>query len=393
MNYKPFKFNKETQLESEGTVLVIHHNDRDGILSASCIYAYIDELRDVYKIEFISANYTKSIKEMIEEKHETLDGIVQIWIVDYSISNDDDAKYVSELSHNCDTMWIDHHIASIKYLNDDNTTEYKSILYDLNGLRIDGIAACALTYIYTKYLLFISDIEYNPNCINIFHDRLIEAVTEINVYSVYHILKQISNSFTSINPGTALKLLENLCVPDIIVYAHRYDTFDLSDNVILFSYGENNTDPKNEKITKQIKNPNDDSEITKYIVNGEVVQNYLKIKNKEDINEYGFEFIIELKDMSVRGQRNEKTYKAFGLNTTNFSSLTFGDKMDEYDICVAYNYNGEKYKYSLYTKKDDINCEELCMCMGGGGHHKAAGFTSASRLIGKDAEFEIVKLK
>ena len=32
---------------------------------------------------------------------------------------------------------------------------------------------------------------------------------------------------------------------------------------------------------------------------------------------------------------------------------------DEYDVFIAYHFNGEKYLYSMYTFKEDVYCNEI----------------------------------
>jgi nanoRNase/pAp phosphatase (c-di-AMP/oligoRNAs hydrolase) len=69
----------------------------------------------------------------------------------------------------------------------------------------------------------------------------------------------------------------------------------------------------------------------------------------------------------------EECQKVFAVNAGNVNSMFFGNKMDEYDICAAYNYNGDKYTVSLYSK--EIDTSEISESLGGGGHPGASGFT------------------
>ena len=41
---------------------------------------------------------------------------------------------------------------------------------------------------------------------------------------------------------------------------------------------------------------------------------------------------------------------------------------------IVFVYNGDKWKVSLYTKKDDIDVSIIAQKYGGGGHKKASGF-------------------
>lgn len=66
-------------------------------------------------------------------------------------------------------------------------------------------------------------------------------------------------------------------------------------------------------------------------------------------------------------------YNCFANGIYMFGSLVFGDKMDEYDICLSYEYLGDKWIVGLYSKTIDVS--EIAVRHGGGGHKFASGFT------------------
>lgn len=179
------KVNKE--LENNGTVVIIHHNDRDGVLAASCVYLYIDSLPGLYKIRFISANYTKPIKDMVNDLDVSKEDINQIWVVDYSISSEKDAQGILELNGICEgnLHWIDHHYNSLKYIADTNELCSK-VLSEINGLRVNGISGCALTWIYTTYLKFMNDVSYSDKT-ELANRILTMVATEPDIY-IAHIM-------------------------------------------------------------------------------------------------------------------------------------------------------------------------------------------------------------
>ena len=53
---------------------------------------------------------------------------------------------------------------------------------------------------------------------------------------------------------------------------------------------------------------------------------------------------------------------------------------DKYDVVIPYMYTGTQYKYSLFTKRNNLDCSEIAKKLGeidglgGGGHAQAAGF-------------------
>ena len=45
-------------------------------------------------------------------------------------------------------------------------------------------------------------------------------------------------------------------------------------------------------------------------------------------------------------------------------------------MVIPFEYNGDKWVVGLFTTRDNIDCSELAKMFGGGGHKKAAGFTT-----------------
>lgn len=66
-------------------------------------------------------------------------------------------------------------------------------------------------------------------------------------------------------------------------------------------------------------------------------------------------------------------YKAVACNLRGNSAM-FEELEQNFEICIAYMFNGERYQISLYTMRDDIDVSKICESFGGGGHAKAAGF-------------------
>jgi len=71
-------------------------------------------------------------------------------------------------------------------------------------------------------------------------------------------------------------------------------------------------------------------------------------------------------------------HSAICLNGGYLNSLAFDSVYDEvkHDIMVLFFRESERWKVSLYTKKDWIDVSEIAKHFGGGGHKKAAGFTT-----------------
>ena len=52
----------------------------------------------------------------------------------------------------------------------------------------------------------------------------------------------------------------------------------------------------------------------------------------------------------------------------------FGDKLNEYDAVIPFFYINGKWKYSIFSNKDNIDCSQVAKTYDGGGHKGAAGW-------------------
>lgn len=69
---------------------------------------------------------------------------------------------------------------------------------------------------------------------------------------------------------------------------------------------------------------------------------------------------------------NFEGLECYALNLYMVGSLGFGDKIDEYSVCLACVYQAGKWTVSLYSKTVDVSV--IAQKYGGGGHKGAAGF-------------------
>ena len=68
--------------------------------------------------------------------------------------------------------------------------------------------------------------------------------------------------------------------------------------------------------------------------------------------------------------------KALCLNASSYNFFSFSSQWDnsKHEIAVGFYYDGQRWLGSIYTDRQDIDCNELARRLGGGGHKKAAGF-------------------
>jgi hypothetical protein len=64
--------------------------------------------------------------------------------------------------------------------------------------------------------------------------------------------------------------------------------------------------------------------------------------------------------------------KAYACNQFMFGSGGFGERFNQYPVCLAYIHDGKKFSVSLYSTTIDVSI--IAKKHGGGGHKGAAGF-------------------
>jgi len=92
---------------------------------------------------------------------------------------------------------------------------------------------------------------------------------------------------------------------------------------------------------------------------GGIVLQFIHRFGQDYIRSYGFETVFE-------------GYKCIAQGVYSFGSTFYGDLIDEYDICIAFEFNGDNWIVGLYSIKIDVS--QIAKKHGGGGHKGAAGF-------------------
>lgn len=338
---------------------ICYHTDEDGLASAAVIYEYLKRISRIFNEKvtyfFYKIDYTMDLRKV-------LTGIPcgdELYFVDYSFSNKDNLKYVLELTNGgTEVYWIDHHKTSedivcskefldLKldscmnfhwFINTDFCGAYLCYAFAyarLNGTTPDPYRMADHTPLYIKYVDSWDTWKHNmPNTIEF----------NIGIRSEKRTPKNTISSMLNYNSDIINKL---------------------------FSYVAVETEIVNSYMKKYIDN---------VIENGKVIKQYQDIENESLCNDYGFEFkIIDASNYGVE-------YRCFALNKRGNSTM-FGNKINDYDIVVPFQFNGVQYVYSLYTAKDNVNCEVLAKKLGsinglgGGGHTKAAGFQTYNQIF------------
>lgn len=333
-------------------VLIVHHNDDDGVCAAAAASFYGTNGSNV---RFKAVNYDQDLQEILGNIVHDFDAI---FFVDYSISKEENARFVLELYNHPKKVvkWFDHHKSSIDFI--ESNPKYHELI-DIGGYRIIGIAGCALVWLY-----------YNNDLVS---DQTL----------LYDTIAR-NNSNISVSYDDARSLVRY--APSVIQYVHRYDIWDpfFKDMTNLFHYGWDYKDPV-EYYTYLHKDYNGDI-IRTTIEKGKAVKSYIDSENKEHCEDNGFDITIRFEKDGI-----VKDYSCFALNTYHCTSLAFGDLINKYDIVMPIFFTGKKWRHSMYTVKDNIDVSEICIVLGGGGHPKAAGYTSDQLDIYPDTIISVYK--
>lgn len=290
---------------------VFYHNDMDGIVSAQIILQAMRQRKEKINGEdYIEMDYNKEFPLDIIQPNE------QVYIVDYSIAPEQMLELLNKTKR---VVWIDHHISAIeKY-------EPFEELKHINGIRANGLAGCVLTWWY-------------------FHGRQHETEEFIKDYP-----KNVNSLYRFVIPEYVR------LAGDWDVWEHLYGTRTKEFTVC---------------FNTRIKSPFDDH-MFENIVAGQNLDLFLRAgEDMIDFRDgwantfmkrYGFETTID-------------GHRAYVANLGNGNSEYFGDLINYYDLVGTFCFNGDTYTCSLYSVKPEVNCAEICIKRGGGGHKGAAGF-------------------
>lgn len=333
-------------------VLIVHHCDHDGYGAAAVIANAVGK----DKVDYIEANYNIPLKNIIKNKNYNT-----IFFVDYSISTVENALFMKNLNEEKDVIWIDHHKSSIDMI------EKMPDLSQIGGYRVIGISGTGLSWIYALSHLALD----------------ISGIKDYDLEAIVARIEQISDTYTSVSKDMGNVFLRKLMCPKTLHLINRWDIWDIDYRIIDFNYGLDISGPE-DLLSVFISEEIDFQTQAKAINDGAKIRRYIRKEDNENCDKNGFQFTIDY---------NGKKYSGFALNTNHYRSLTFGDRMDKYDICMPFSYNGKCWRYSMYTIKKGIDCSIIAKCFGGGGHEQAAGFSTDSLIInpGKELHINVTK--
>lgn len=297
---------------------VFYHIDNDG----KCAAFWVRELAkhtDDYDIEYLKINYGMEFPFDAIRKNE------QVFIVDYSIMPEEMDRLL-EITN--DIVWIDHHASSIK--------RYEGYHKKIKGVRYDGVAGCMLTYCYLKHM--------EPS-------ELPWGMNERKPLPFDISMTEDAPMFTKL-------------IADYDVWTFEYGAATRE-----FALGLEMTenDPESEMWYGLLYTGDYGKPLADIKAKGRVIIDYRSSWAADYCKHKGFETELD-------------GYKCFALNLAMVSSDDF-DSVDaeQYDMFIGFSYDGKSWNYSLRSTK--VNCAEVAMKYGGGGHAGAAGFNSDDLLL------------
>lgn len=343
-------------------VLVLHHNDRDGYVSAATVRYFYEYSGREALLKTCEINYEKPLDDIVAseiinfKKEYSNDANINfvfdtIYLLDYSITNERNKLFIEKFHEkypNTYFVWIDHHVSSITSIDYD-------VLSNIPGLRIVGLSGAALCWLY-----FLT-----PNVI----------LEQFNLF-------KFNNRNKEVPKETAKEVIDKSNMLELIEYTHRYDIFDLNDNILEFNYGYTTLDV--DTIYADLENL---EVIPRALERGRLIKSYIDEQNEKIVNEYAIPYTFKYTSGDITALFNILT-----LNHNTFSSLVFGETIKDYDFVMIWSKKKNCYRCSFYKGTDsDIDLSVFAKIFGGGGHPGAAGFTLHVPFWELTDHFEIVE--
>ena len=324
-------------------VLIIHHNDMDGHFSAYIAKEYAKNEHNINDIQYIEVNYSSDRLKSLYNKNLTNSMII---IVDYSPSIEDIASFFchNKTIKTRHIIWIDHHITAIEKFS-----RLYPKFYNVPGLRtVDKICAAELTYLYLyKNIQNVSRDPFKPSYINSSNKENIR----------YDIPEEMVNLAT---------------VGD-------YDTFRVNTKEMhMFNLYFRTYEPEfklNEETDNFFKYMLNSDNFDDIIQIGQTMKDYVDSNNKAILRKCGFAGVL----------RKFEDISCICVNT-HMNSTIFDSVKDDYEVGIVFSYDGNKRRmfYTVYRLNMNpdrfISCAKIAESYGGGGHERAAGFSTSGVL-------------
>lgn len=222
----------------------------------------------------------------------------------------------------------------------------------------------------------LKEILEEKHCDLIWCDHHSSSMEILKTYPEYEKVKGIRKEGIS---GAALTYMylfdcEFDDIPMFLKYISDFDCWQFKlEDTLFFKYALEATDYEaldiiwNQLFRAEHSASND--LLDKMIESGKAISKYVEKEYEQYRKAYAYESRIDgVKCLVVNRRCN---------------SLIFGDLIKDYPIVAIWVFDGEKYKYSIYSDKPDIDCSKIAERYGDGGHKGASGFVSEKMIFNK----------
>lgn len=343
-------------------VVILHHDDADGLCSAGTIYAFEKTLRHSDITMHCISDYNVN-PEIYSESIENAD---IVYLVDLSFKQHQ-IDYLVE--HSNIFVWIDHHYTSSLVKIDDKFSN-RVLKYIHSEV---GVSAAALCWIYAYYMhtLIVGEYEVDDEngtlrfCTDYDGVGIVpipDIIKTVSLYDTFH--PDANHDFSFGIYASGLNLNPNGVWLDMIdPYFKRVTNF--------YTRVDKNALRLAEKTFDEILN------------NGRAAKRWAEsfyARYRE-----GNLITFDLRVIDEKAGTDE-VYKIAAMNI-DANSLSFGDVYYQVDGVIKFTQTSDgTYNFSMYANLENdhhINCAQVAMSFGGGGHVGAAGWTSKENLVEK----------
>lgn len=323
---------------------IYHSKDLDGLMSGAIVKHYQTEYWEPCKLH--PYDYGENL-DTRKFKGKT------VVMIDVSMPMD----RMELLATSCmEFMWIDHHLSAYNDLLDYCKDKgYEILQRKINDLVLSTeVKKMNLIYYYSPRLsgCELAAIIFNKH-LNSASKKVIQLLGQYDTWRQFDDKKFVNDDnwnevVIPFQYGMRARYNNPESIADFIATLNNFELYQ----------------PKNSDLGSHIQNVLDP-----IIELGKSIVKYQENLDETNMKNNSFEM-----DFDFEG----KSYKAICLNSTVFNSGVFKSiYYDQYhDLMLAFQYCGktDKYKFSLYTTKEDVNILGIAKSFGGGGHVQACGF-------------------
>lgn len=337
-------------------MIVYHHNDMDGKTAGWLVHSMKPAGIEDHPSDYIMMDYHDKF-----DKHTPKD---DVFIVDISISHSTYDQLIEVCKTARTVTWIDHHESSLNVIekHKDELQAIKNLTYFVSK------CACGAALVYSFFKCPSTELQR------------IRAITDDEEYSIQAVygpkgaIKVMASKLNKKDKADTVYYEYDIAIPLWLYFIDDYDCWKKmdkrSDKFILGTElldtsiytSENGENLKfNNSVWDRITDVNQIEDIYN---RGDIVQSYIMKRYDRELENT---FVWEMDGI-----------KFICKNATG-NSWNFVDLLAKYGQAILFKYNGSigKWTYSVYVDENStVNAKEFAEKFGGGGHVKAAGFST-----------------